>query len=789
MTKFKALMLAAALLSLGGTLAAAELVHNPVLVAAAGQDVRIQATLMGANNDARVRLFFRPKGKEIYRSMEMSGSVADLYATVPGSAVDVAGFEYYLEAVKIAGGVKTVLATSPAANPTLNPHSVVVRKDETGPEIVVLSPAAGDVVDSTRPVITAAWGDADSGVDISTVLIKIDGEVVKDKAAIQAFDTLVSYIPTNDIANGEHEITVVVKDKAGNAGSAKWTVTVKATAEQTNAGKKDGWRVDGRASYETQYGAELSATTPKPGLPFRPYGVNRANLEVTARGADDTLSLKVYKTDEERSDQQPMDRFTGTWKNRQGIISAGDINTSFSELSLNSLNHLRGALFDLRSGQLNEGHTRMVGVWGQTQRAVQPGSTGFAGAPSAGAFAEYLYGARWEFGSPYFQLGLNSVTVNDDKDSITNTGGLSPHYNTLGSTDLRIGIPVIFLTLTGEAGSDFYAADTQPLGVAMGSAYKAGFDLNIKPWASRLTFDFKDLSGSYGFAPGGYYNMANPGLLVDYRGYESSFSQSLFENQFSLDLGLNRWRDNLQGQKQNTTTTDYLSVNTNIAPERWPYLNFGFTQNLQGNDADGNTTTGNLVVNFKTLALNLGLGYTKQFNDKDSGSLNVNWVGTTFTDQASKRVTQDLSSNNVVLAALWAHSLSSFSGSVGFGSTSQPGVDAASAAQGISLSAKTGNSLSAGARWSQVWDKTAWDHYVAYDFFNSANESAALGLAPKFTTSSARSTVTVGGGYKVNDAQKISGSVAMASVSTKSDPGVEASLSEMLGSLRYDLSF
>jgi hypothetical protein len=147
------------------------------------------------------------------------------------------------------------------------------------------------------------------------------------------------------------------------------------------------------------------------------------------------------------------------------------------------------------------------------------------------------------------------------------------------------------------------------------------------------------------------------------------------------------------------------------------------------------------------------------------------------------------SSNNVVLSALWAHSLSSFSGSVGFGSTSQPGVDAASAAQGISLSAKTGNSLSAGARWSQVWDKTAWDHYVAYDFFNSGNESAALGLAPKFTTSSARSTVTVGGGYKINDAQKVSGSLAMASVNTKSDPGVEASLSEMLGSLRYDLSF
>ena len=789
MTKFKSLLTSALFLGLAAQAAAAELIHNPVLVAAAGQDVQIQASLIGGNADARVRLFFRPKGKEIYRSMEMSGPVSDLVATLPGSAVDVAGIEYYLEAAKTVNGVKTVLATSPAANPTLNPHSVVVRKDESGPEIVVLSPLAGDSVDSTRPVITAAWSDPDSGVDLGSVLIKIDGEVVKDKGAIQAFDTLVSYLPSEDVANGEHEVTVVVKDKAGNAGAIKWKFTVKAGAEQVNKVKKSGWTVDGAASYETQYGATLSASNPAPGLPYRPYGVNRGTLDVNARGKDDTLNLKVYKTDEERSDQQPIDRYTASWRNRQGTIAVGDINPSFSELSLYGLNHLRGALFDLHSGPLNEGHTRMVGVWGQTQRAVEPGSTGFAGAPSAGAFAEYLYGARWEFGNPYFLLGMNTVTVNDDKDSITNSGGLSPHYNTLGSSDLRIGLPFIFLTLTGEAGSDFYAADTQPLGVALGSAYRAGADLNIRPWQTRLRFDFKDLGGSYGIAPGGYYNLSNPGLLTDYRGYESSFSQALFDSQFSLDLGLNHWRDNLQGQKLNTTATDFFSVNSNIAPNLWPYLSVGYSQNLQANDADGNTTTGNLIVNFKTSSLNLGLGYTRQLSDLDSGSLNVNWVGSNFTDQAPKHVSQDLASSNVVVAGLWAHRLSSFNASVGIGRTDQPGLNAGDTAQGLSIGAKTGNSLSAGLRWNQVWNQTAWTNYVSYDLFNSSEEDAALGAVPKSTLSSSRSTVTLGAGYKISEAQRLSGSIATALVNTKTDPGVEANLTELLGSLRYDVSF
>jgi hypothetical protein len=55
------IIFAAALLA--GAAQAAELIHNPVLAAAAGQDIQIQASLIGCSADSRVRLFYRPKGK------------------------------------------------------------------------------------------------------------------------------------------------------------------------------------------------------------------------------------------------------------------------------------------------------------------------------------------------------------------------------------------------------------------------------------------------------------------------------------------------------------------------------------------------------------------------------------------------------------------------------------------------------------------------------------------------------------------------------------------------------
>jgi hypothetical protein len=798
-TPFKAISLLFIGAALGASsLGAAELVHNPVLAAAAGQDIKVEASLVGATGDPRVRLFWRPRGKEIFRSVEMGGGISALEAVIPGDGVDLAGVEYYLEASLIQAGKKTVIATSPSSNPLLNPYAITVRKDVTGPEVTPLSPADGEVLDSARPVITASFDDPDSGVDASSVLLKIDGEPVKDKDGLQAFDTLVSYVPGADLADGEHEITVVVRDKAGNPSSAKWKVTIKASSSQAGAAAKKGYLWEGKAAYETQYGAVLTQSTDTSPLPYRPYGVNRGTLDVSGRDTDSQVRLQVSKSDAERSDQQPVDRYTGTYKSRQGVFAVGDYSPNFSELSLWNLYQLRGVTFDLQSGRLDEGHTRMVGVWGQTRRAVDQGATGLAGGggTATGSLAQYLYGARWEFGGPYFQMGLNSVTVNDE-DGSANAGGAVARYNFLDTSDLKIGIPAIGLKLHGETGVDFYSDPTPLLGSSIGSAYRAGLDWFIKSWDSKLSFDWKDLGGGFGLLPGGYTTAANPGLQTDYRGYEGEFSQGLFDGQFSLSLNLNRWRDNLQGNKPATTTTNFISVFTNIAPQQWPYLVVGFTQNGSVNDADGSTgsafTPPNYIVDNSTRSLTLGMGYTKAFADTKSGSLNVNWSHSSYTDNAALKLSQDLASDQVTLSAFAGIGASSFNASLGFGGSDQPGLTASQLASltATAMAEKTDTSFNASLRWSQVWVRSVFDSYIGYDLATKNTEyKPTSGTGPKIADS--RNTFSLGGGYSFRPDQKLSLGLSFAGVSTTTDSGVSTTsdtVSELYTDARYDLSF
>lgn len=784
-----------ALVGLGGTtLGAATLVHNPVLAAAAGQDVRIDASLVGATGDPRVRLYWRPRGKEIFRSIEMGGPASSLSALIPGNAVDVQGLEYYIEASLIQGGKKTVIAQSPATNPLLNPHAILVRKDETGPEVTPLNPQDGETLDSARPVITAAFGDADSGIDVSSVLVKVDGEPVKDKGNVQAFDSLVSYMPGADLSDGEHQFTVVVKDKAGNPGSAQWKVTIKASSAQRTDRSKQAWRWDSKVGAQTEYGHVISQSTPQSALPYRVYGLNTATLDVQGRGPADTVSLKVKKSDAERAELQPTDRYTAIYKGRQGVIALGDYSPNFSELSLYDLYQLRGITLDLQSGKLDEGHTRLVGVWGQTRRPVEANATSLVSGSGLPTFGQSLYGARWEFGGPWFQMGLNNVTVNDDSASVSDPGTQVARYNYIDTADVRVGLPG-GLKLSGEAGLDLYSDPTPLLGTSLGSSYRAGLDWNFKPTDTKLSFDWKDLGGGFGLLPGGYTTVANPGLVPDYRGYEASFSQGLFDGQFSVDLNLNNWHDNLQASKSATTTTDFMSIFVNIAPERMPYLTVGWTQNGQVNDADGNTTTltPNLVTDNKTTALNLGLGYTRSFGDQSTGSLNLNWNHQQYSDQAVKKLGQDLNNDNLTLSGFGSIGASSFNASVGLGSALQPQLLATDTALGLSSNGeKSSRSVNASLRWNQIWIRSVLDSYLGYDLSMQNSESKAVSTTSGSSSQDSRNTVSLGGNYNFTPEQRLGLGFAYAVAGTDTDYTTSKSsdsIAELYSNLRYDLSF
>lgn len=119
--------------------------------------------------------------------------------------------------------------TTVTANGTTLSGLQLVVKEKTAPIITITAPTASSTLTNNKPTITWEVTDADSGVNPSTISIKIDsGSVITSgitKTAAGKGYTC-SYVPTTALTDGSHTITVNASDYDGNAATAK-SVTFK----------------------------------------------------------------------------------------------------------------------------------------------------------------------------------------------------------------------------------------------------------------------------------------------------------------------------------------------------------------------------------------------------------------------------------------------------------------------------------------------------------------------------------------------------------------------------------
>ncbi len=191
--------------------------------------------------------------------------------------------------------------------------------------------------------------------------------------------------------------------------------------------------------------------------------------------------------------------------------------------------------------------------------------------------------------------------------------------------------------------------------------------------------------------------------------------------------------------------------------------------------------------------MTVGLGYTKPIDVKTSASLNLNWVGIQSVDQAELHASQDLERQQLHAGGLFdARLVVTYSASVGYGTTAQPLEDTTVTLGSIGFSAKSGTSVNGGLRWNQIWGVSPWDSFLAWDVVSSTTNSDASAFAPSESTVNGRQTYSLGGGYKISDAQKVTASLATALVNVSDSLGgvtASDSLVQNLASLRYDLTF
>ncbi len=98
--------------------------------------------------------------------------------------------------------------------------------DISPPIITNLQPPDASTINNDTPTIGADYSDP-SGIDVSSVVLKVDGIDVTSSATVTA--SSVSYIPASALLDGGHTVYLEVKDVYGNLATATWTFTVDTT--------------------------------------------------------------------------------------------------------------------------------------------------------------------------------------------------------------------------------------------------------------------------------------------------------------------------------------------------------------------------------------------------------------------------------------------------------------------------------------------------------------------------------------------------------------------------------
>lgn len=127
--------------------------------------------------------------------------------------------------------------TKNATDSTLGTSLQLRVLEKVAPVITITSPTDGSVLINNKPTFEWTITDDDSGVDPSTIKIKIDSTTVSDgiTKTATANGYTCSYTAASALTDGKHTFTINASDYDGNAATAKSaTITIDTVAPTLN---------------------------------------------------------------------------------------------------------------------------------------------------------------------------------------------------------------------------------------------------------------------------------------------------------------------------------------------------------------------------------------------------------------------------------------------------------------------------------------------------------------------------------------------------------------------------
>lgn len=158
---------------------------------------------------------------------EGSGGVWSASTTAPNSTSYTLDPQYYNVAIT-ATDMASNATTIDASDSTFGANLRLVVKETTAPVITITAPTEGAYV-ATWPTMSATLTDSGSGIDTSSIVVKLDNNVVPSSdytvtvvsssstATVVPTEVLVTYTPSGTLVSGDHSFTVDVDDNDGNS--------------------------------------------------------------------------------------------------------------------------------------------------------------------------------------------------------------------------------------------------------------------------------------------------------------------------------------------------------------------------------------------------------------------------------------------------------------------------------------------------------------------------------------------------------------------------------------------
>jgi hypothetical protein len=632
-----------------------------------GKPLELRAELINYLDIAQMSIAFKSFGKSDYikRDMMVQGNAATV--TIPAEYIIPPSLEYYLIITLKNGNTENYPVGAPTASPAS--QISITPVSEKDKQILLLSPEPGEMVIAEELFVSLSFIKAPDNIKIEATKIYIDNLDISDKAIVTG--DLVIFSAENFpnlIPQGAHSLKVEIYSKDGSVYNSIYTSFQLVTAEIALAmGKKLKSRANLRAESRNVSYNNVSTW----------YNNVQANAE--AEYSDWKFSGNAYFTSEEKSNLQPMNRYSASIESSWLSLKVGDTYPTISSLVMEG-KRLRGF-----NGALNLGFFNVQAAYGEVARetegkllatyssnsdsllqsnivkidAAKYGNP--YGLVDFGTYSRNVFAIRPSFGSgESFQLGFSYLHSSDDKKSIS--FGPRPQENIVAGADLFIGIDDRNIILTSQAAISFVNSD-----ITYGDLSDTQIDslfgptkfINVDPTtikdikniaskfitinqflsplnpqdlsslaaetAIQLNYFGNNLKASYVYRGNEFQSFGQSYTRTDVKGINLVDRLRIIDNKVFLSFGYENLKDNLQKTKIATTTFETINAAISYFPRMdFPNIRVEYSHNKNNNGIQSHDPVNSLSgIDDATNTVSVQLSYDLTAGVKHGTSLSL----------------------------------------------------------------------------------------------------------------------------------------------------------------------